>query len=334
MIDPLDDPLADPGTRERAAKLLRLLASDTVGEAEAARAALLRLLARHGATFGDLARRLLDSNAAASPGAGSPGEVAALRVVLAAAERRAELAEAAARRSRVLGIAGASAGAVLAATAAMMLVVFASLPGLIRQTPPSAVTPVLTPVPATPTVAPEIPGPRPATDPMPAPPPPPALARDRVRLLGPMPQPVPPAADASPIAAPAGPGEPVREAAQPPAAAPAETAPAALPQPEPQPVAATPPVSPEIMARLLRHGDERLALGDLSAARLLYERAAASGSARGARLAARTYDRAYLNPTTADLAADRETALTWYRRAVALGDTEAAERLRQLEAER
>jgi TPR repeat protein len=67
----------------------------------------------------------------------------------------------------------------------------------------------------------------------------------------------------------------------------------------------------------------------LSAARLLYERAAAAGSARAARLAARSYDNAFL-ASSDNKRADRDTAVAWYRRAAALGDAESAERLRQL----
>ncbi len=126
VTEPLTDLLADPGTRERAAKLLRLLASDAAGEAEAARTALLRLLARHGATFDDLAHGLLD---APPPSDVAPDEASALRVVLTATERRAALAEAASRaasveakrlravaaRWRAMGVAGAGVGALLAA---------------------------------------------------------------------------------------------------------------------------------------------------------------------------------------------------------------------------
>ncbi len=50
------------------------------------------------------------------------------------------------------------------------------------------------------------------------------------------------------------------------------------------------PLSPSTVALLLRQGDERLVLGDISAARRLFERAAYAGSAAGARGVARTYD--------------------------------------------
>lgn len=152
MTEPFDDLLADPGTRERAAKLLRLLASDAAGEAEAARAALLRLLTRHGATFDDLAHGLLD---AAPPSGLTLGEASALQAVLAATERRATLAEAAVRtasaetkrlravaaRWRAMGIAGAGAGALLVAVAV--------LPGMVHQVPRAVASKALEPRPAT-----------------------------------------------------------------------------------------------------------------------------------------------------------------------------------------
>ncbi len=85
---PMPDPFADPEMRERVAKLLRLLASDAAGEADAARTALLRLLARHGASLDDLTQRLLGP---------ASDDLPALRTFLAAAERRAALAEATSR---------------------------------------------------------------------------------------------------------------------------------------------------------------------------------------------------------------------------------------------
>ncbi len=122
----MPDPFADSEMRERVAKLLRLLASDAAGEAEAARIALLRHLARHGASLDDLARHLLDSR---STLAAMPGR--SVTAALAAAERRAALAEAAAstaaaeaerlrvtaRRLQTASIAGAGFAALLLALA-------------------------------------------------------------------------------------------------------------------------------------------------------------------------------------------------------------------------
>ncbi len=178
MTEPLADFLADPGTRERAAKLVRLLASDAVGEAEAARAALLRLLDRHGATFDDLAHGLLDG---VLPSELTPGEASVFRVSLAAAEHRATLAESASRaalaeakrqravtvRWRIMGIASTGACALLVASVL--------LAGTIRQAP-LAPAPALTPASV---VAAKVPEPQPATVRVPAlvlPPPPTELA--------------------------------------------------------------------------------------------------------------------------------------------------------------
>ncbi len=121
------DPLADPEMRERAAKLLRLLASDAAGEAEAARAALLRLLARHGASLDDLTQRLLGP---------APDDSPALRAALAAAERRTAVAEA--TSSAALATAERLRAsvklfrifAIAASGAATLLLVFALLPGV------------------------------------------------------------------------------------------------------------------------------------------------------------------------------------------------------------
>ena len=83
---------------------------------------------------------------------------------------------------------------------------------------------------------------------------------------------------------------------------------------------------------MLRRGDELLALGDLASARLLYERAAAAGEARGATGMAKTYDPQVLTQIGArGIQPDPDAAATWYRKALSLGDTSAAARLRMLE---
>jgi hypothetical protein len=89
-------------------------------------------------------------------------------------------------------------------------------------------------------------------------------------------------------------------------------------------------VAPEIITLLLRRGDEQFTIGDVSAARLLYQRAAEAGSAAGARLEARTYDAAFLPRSGSTILADRDAARLWYSRAAALGDVEAATRLKTL----
>jgi TPR repeat protein len=82
---------------------------------------------------------------------------------------------------------------------------------------------------------------------------------------------------------------------------------------------------------LLSRGNARLALGDISAARLLYERAAALGSARAATALGNTYDGAFLGSIQAKgIVADQAAAIVWYRKAAALGDTEAVRQLKRL----
>ena len=108
----------------------------------------------------------------------------------------------------------------------------------------------------------------------------------------------------------------------PPNLAPPNLAASSLAAPSPRlPAEATPvPLSPSTVAMLLRQGDERLMLGDISAARRLFERAASAGSAAGARGVARTYDPAVLG--RAGLVADPAAAATWQGVAAALGEAE------------
>ncbi len=78
---------------------------------------------------------------------------------------------------------------------------------------------------------------------------------------------------------------------------------------------------------LLTRGDAMLALGDISAARLLYERAASLGSARAATSLGKTYDPDFLATIRASgIIPNRDTAAAWYRKAAALGDADGADR--------
>ena len=89
-------------------------------------------------------------------------------------------------------------------------------------------------------------------------------------------------------------------------------------------------LAPTVVSLLLKRGDEEFALGDISAARLFYERAAEANSALAARQMARTFDSAFL-PAAVDAAlADAAKARQWYQRAVSLGNPEAAARLKTL----
>lgn len=103
--------------------------------------------------------------------------------------------------------------------------------------------------------------------------------------------------------------------------------------------AALPPVShagveiPEAeVAELLKRGDELLALGDISAARLFYERAAEAGNSRAALLAGQTYDPVFYQVSgVRGERPDAAKAIAWYRKAAMLGDKEAAARAEKLE---
>jgi type II secretory pathway predicted ATPase ExeA len=90
-------------------------------------------------------------------------------------------------------------------------------------------------------------------------------------------------------------------------------------------------LSPQIVAALLRRGDALLREGDITAARLAYERAAAAGSGAGATGAGRTYDPVFLAGIDArGLQGDPVRAADWYRRALELGDGAATQALKTL----
>jgi TPR repeat protein len=111
--------------------------------------------------------------------------------------------------------------------------------------------------------------------------------------------------------------------------------PTAEPKAEPPKIAPAAPASPQYassdLTLLLSRGDAMLALGDISAARRLYERAAALGSARAATAVGKTYDPVFLASIRATgIAADRGAAAEWYRKGAALGDREGAAGLARL----
>jgi general secretion pathway protein A len=96
---------------------------------------------------------------------------------------------------------------------------------------------------------------------------------------------------------------------------------------------AAPQVPAGTIAALIRRGDELLRIGDISAARLAYERAAAGGSAQAMIALGTTYDPSFLNRVNArGLRPDPLMAAEWYRKAAALGDTTASARISQLPA--
>jgi TPR repeat protein len=108
-------------------------------------------------------------------------------------------------------------------------------------------------------------------------------------------------------------------------------APRGLREPPPEPPSAGATQSAEMLNLLLRRGDTLLALGDVSSARLLFERAAAGGDGRGATGAGKTYDPVFLLRIGArGIQGDPVAAANWYRRAIELGDRSAVERLTQM----
>jgi hypothetical protein len=145
-----------------------------------------------------------------------------------------------------------------------------------------------------------------------------------------------------PVAAPpvAGPPVAVPPVAGPPAAPAAiRTPPVPAPAPAAPPLPAATRLAPTMSSSAVeaarRRGEALVALGDISGARRFLERAALSGSGAAALAMAETFDPQVLAERgVMGLPPDRTAALTWYRRALELGMTEAAPRIATLEAER
>ena len=107
---------------------------------------------------------------------------------------------------------------------------------------------------------------------------------------------------------------------------------AAIPVPSAAPAAEQPRVTPSpAAAALLARGDELIAIGDVATARVVYERAAALKSGRGATSTGRTYDPRFLHQIGAvGVVPDPAAAAAWYRKGAALGDEGAASLLGDL----
>jgi type II secretory pathway predicted ATPase ExeA len=88
-------------------------------------------------------------------------------------------------------------------------------------------------------------------------------------------------------------------------------------------------IPPELMAALMKRGNESLDLGDVAAARLLFQRAAEGGNAAAATALGKTYDPSF---TPAATPQDAGRAFEWYMNAVALGDPSAGDLLKRLVA--
>jgi TPR repeat protein len=107
--------------------------------------------------------------------------------------------------------------------------------------------------------------------------------------------------------------------------------PAAPPAPLPAAIPPAPALSADELEALVTHGDELLATGDISAARLFYERAAQQGSASAATALGKTYDPLFLDEIRArGIRGDAAKAAQWYARASAAGDLEADLRMRRM----
>ncbi|MBL6078113.1 hypothetical protein JMJ56_08850 [Belnapia sp. T18] len=154
-------------------------------------------------------------------------------------------------------------------------------------------------------------------------PPPDSRTPERQRIGDAQPQPEAALSQASP---PMIASTPARHAEQPSAVTAAMTSPSTT-----EPQAAPPPGNPALARAIIQRGDAMIRLGDISAARLLYQRAATAGSGQAAIAMGRTYDPAFLASTRAQgIQGDRALAATWYRQALALGITEAKDRLAEL----
>lgn len=99
---------------------------------------------------------------------------------------------------------------------------------------------------------------------------------------------------------------------------------APLPTPRPSPARVQPAVSAMLADAMIRRADALLHQGDVSGARLLYERAAGAGSGLAAAALGDTFNPAFLKQAgVVGLRPDSAQAAAWYRRAMELGNEEA-----------
>ncbi len=111
-------------------------------------------------------------------------------------------------------------------------------------------------------------------------------------------------------------------------AEPVQTAMASVPPALPAP---TPAVAPDMLSALMDRGSAMMAAGDISAARMLFQRAASLDDPAAMTAAGGTFDPLVLAALRVQgLRPDPALAAEWYRRAAALGDAEAAQRLKTL----
>ena len=102
-----------------------------------------------------------------------------------------------------------------------------------------------------------------------------------------------------------------------------------------EPAPARPParrIDPDELAALLKRAKGLLAVGDITAARLLLERAADAQEAEAALMLAGTYDPQVLGvQDMRSVTPDPATARAWYQKAAQLGSADARRRLSQLQ---
>jgi hypothetical protein len=95
------------------------------------------------------------------------------------------------------------------------------------------------------------------------------------------------------------------------------------------------PLDPDESAMLLKRGNELIASGDLAAARLVLQRVAEAGDARGALALAGTYDPMVLEKLAVHgFAPDVAMARSWYEKAQQFGSADAPRRLEMLASRR
>jgi hypothetical protein len=159
---------------------------------------------------------------------------------------------------------------------------------------------------------------------------------DKVSMLG-------PAEEVAKVAVPAQPPAKTETTAALATASPPLPAPP-LPPPEtesqgriaPAPTAdpsTAPRLSASDIAMLLVRGDAFLSTGDVTSARLFYERAADAGDGLAALQQGATFDPVMLSRAgVRGVAADPDQAMSWYRRARELGAVEAEQRIKVLQS--
>jgi hypothetical protein len=105
------------------------------------------------------------------------------------------------------------------------------------------------------------------------------------------------------------------------------TGPTAVPPAQARPPTEKSPSGVDIPLMLAR-GDSLLAVGDITSARLFYERAANAGDGQAALRLGESYDPTFLERAQLRVPGDRALAVFWYRRARELGESKAEIRLK------